>query len=72
MSNLIFSKDEAKFIEEMISLFVYEHPSIHEVLMDDEDNLYAYDNQGNRVTDNFEVSRYKMIQSIEGKLKSFV
>ena len=72
MNNLIFSKDEAKFIDEMISLFVYEHPSIHEVQVDDEDNLYAYDNKGNKVTDNFEVSRYKMIQSIEGKLKTFV
>ncbi|OUL09230.1 hypothetical protein B0533_03395 [Sedimentibacter sp. SX930] len=72
MNNLVFSKDEVKFIEEMISLFVYEHPSMQEVQEDDEDNLYAYDNQGNKVTDNFEVSRYKMIQSIEGKLKTFV
>ena len=72
MNNIVFSKDEIKFIEEMISLFVYEHPSIQEVRVDDEDNLYTYDNQGNRVIENFEVSRYKMIQSIEGKLKTFV
>jgi hypothetical protein len=72
MNKLIFSKDEIKFIEEMISLFVYEHPSIQEVRVDDEDNIYAYDNHGNEVNDNFEITRYKMIQSIEGKLKTLI
>ena len=70
MNDFIFSEAEIKFIKEMVSLFVSEHPSIYDVKEDDEGNVYAYDNQGNKVDDNFEISRYKLIQSVESKLKS--
>lgn len=68
MKRVELSKQETDFIKEMISVFLFEHPSIQEISLEDNDNIYTYDQDGNRVEDNYEINYYKLIQSLVSKL----
>ncbi len=68
MKKVELSNQETDFIKDMISVFLFEHSSIQEVLFDDNENLYTYDRKGNRIEDNYEINCYKLIQSLVSKL----
>ena len=70
MKKVELTKTEAEFIREMISLFLFEYPSVQDVLHDEDESIYTYTHDGKRITDNYEVTKYKLIHSIESKLNS--
>lgn len=70
MKKVELTNNEKEFIREMISLSLYEYPSVQGVHIDENDSVYAYSPDGKRITDSCEIAKYMLIHSIEDKLNS--